>query len=308
MIQLLYGNEPYCIDYQKNKMLSQIENQDVNVKRADSFTEDVMNFLHASSFFGGKKLVMITVEELKEACMSKLYLDYLKNISPVNDLLIIARKVDERNKYFKATENAGIVTKCNKLEDMSKVDKILLREVGRLGANITADAYAELKKRMNYMDNDEVNLCLMVNALRNLSDASKTITPDLVRAIVPDCSNDNKFALAGMILRGKYHDVRKQVNLLIDAGEVMSTLAILLREFRIAYKASMFPLRDIGVKYAVFRDLPEETLFQCLSCCQCGIDSIKNGSMSENNSLVYVTEQLCVMINQKEGGILWQKS
>lgn len=296
MIQLLYGNEPYCIDYQKNKMLSQIENQDVNVKRDDSFTEDVMNFLHASSFFGGKKLVILTVEELKESCISKLYLDYLKNISPVNDLLIIARKVDERSTYFKATKNAGIVTKCDKLEDMSKVDKILLREVGRLGANITADAFAEFKRRMSYMDNEDVNLCMMVNALKNLADASKTITPQLVTAIVPECSTENIFALAALIRKGDYKTARKQVNLLIDADKVMGTLAAVLREFRIAYKASMFAFKDIGIRFMAFRNLSQEQTYAGLCICQRGMDDIKAGVMTEDNALVYVVEQLCELL------------
>lgn len=298
MIQLLYGNEPYYIDRKREKMLAQIENPEVNVKHSDSFTEDVMDYLHASSFFGGKKLVIITVEELKESCMSKMYLEYLKEISPVNDLLIIARKVDERGTYFKATKKAGIVTRCDKLKDMGKVDQILLLEIGRLGANITANAFAELKKRMNYMENDDVNLCMMTNALKNLADASKTITPDLVRAIVPDCSTDNVFALADLIRKGDYKNARKQTNLLLEADNAMGTLAVLLREFRIAYKSTMVPLKDIGIRFATFRTLSEMESYEGLRICQQGMDDIKAGILSDESALIYVVEQLCELLHK----------
>lgn len=103
------------------------------------------------------------------------------------------------------------------------------------------------------------------------------ITLENVKAIIPEHEKDNVFAIAKLIQAGDINALRTQTTLL--QGNEIGTLSALLREYRLAYKASFFPARDVGVGNIVFQGKDRNQLLDGINLITNSIDQIKYGAI-----------------------------
>lgn len=95
MIQVVYGNEPYLIDQVKNKIISSTKNLHMNILRAQTFSEDVYDFLYAYLIFDDKRVALLDIDVLSQLD-SRLFNTYISNPSAYSDLFIQVRNFDAR--------------------------------------------------------------------------------------------------------------------------------------------------------------------------------------------------------------------
>ena len=243
MLKIIVGNEPYWVDSEIRKCISGIECPEMDLLKGDRLTDAVFEFLGMTSYLSSKKAAVITVADLSDADVPALK-DLV--MAEGNDLIIRARTYDQRKTFFKEMSKKGCVIACTKSACGKKLETFISKKAAEHGLTISPEAMRELLFLENYQDAEEVTCYTILSDICSLAEVSDgTVTPEVVRRIVPSHIKGNAFVVAGMIGNGNVRGVMEQAEAL--KGQEIASLAALLREYRISYKASFNRLSEIGV-------------------------------------------------------------
>ena len=297
MIKLIYGDEPYFISLIKKETFSMVNNKDFNLSIHEVFDEDVFTLCNTFPFMEEKRVVFLDLDKLS-LLNNEYFAAYKEAPSEFTELLILLRQVDKSTKLYKELKKEGILLEVKKIEQEYELKKFVQNYVTREEGSIQSDALREFMTRENYFENDAVNLISIINDLTAMLSVSKNITIDLVKDMIKDMATENVFSLAKRIEKGDAMGLKKELSL-ISADRAIPTLSLLLREYRIAYKATFAPLTDIGVKFITFRNMSKEQLIHGMKVCTSLVEDIKTGKVSENIALQLAVGQL---LNNKKGG------
>lgn len=164
------------------------------------------------------------------------------------------------------------------------------------------EAYEELHYRLNY-DMEEVTLYDVKSALEKLCTTSSEITPDLVKRLVPLNEKEDVFRLIRLIDEKRTVELFHQADLMLENGEqnVIGTLSLLLRSYRILYKLSVCgcTLKEAGVHARTF--VPKLTGRQAdegVSIIQDAVNGIKGGKYPLEFALRFCLSKLCQLKNE----------
>lgn len=282
MIKILYGNEPYRLDFEREKALKPIENPAMNYSHLQGeFSEDVLNACRVFPFFSDKRLVLLDVDSLKDLD-TKAFKTYLSEPSGSTDLLVICRKVDCRLKIYKTLKD--FMVPCIKVTTEDEFNKVVLYEVKKNGARISSGALKELSERINYFNMEEVNLLMVKDFIESLSGISPEITKEMVERYVPCFEEANVFSLAKLINERDMDGLLRQLNML-GRDAAIQTLSLLLYNFRVALKENYFSLSEIGARPSVFSCYSVEKLNFAVRLITDQIAKIKSGYMPEETAL-----------------------
>lgn len=295
MLKIITGNEPYLIDREKSSVMSGLVIPEMNELRTDRFDKDTLSFLNTVPMIPDKKRCCFIDIDKQGTLDTAEFAEYLEEPIPTSDVLILIREYDGRTKFGKLLKEKGLIRVLNKLEDEESVKKVILWELNRCGARITADAMDEFMRRENYLDSDDVNLLSIVSDLHAICAIDKDITLNMVQTYIQSHEIANKFALSKMIKDRNIQGLIKQAELL-SKDELIGTLAILLREYRIAWKINFAKL---NVKYVTFKGMSAGESLKGMGICQNAIDKIKSGSAIDECLMQKVFVDLCDL----EGGI-----
>ena len=149
MIKLLYGNEPFLIDCNKNKATDKVIYKDLNLAFFNSFNQEVLRLALTHPFMEDQRVIVLNIDNLKELD-NKDFLQYFDKPSKSTELIIICRKPDERLKIFKRLQENSIC--CNKVKTKKEFQDIILRLLNRYSARITEEAMIEFQNRINYFE------------------------------------------------------------------------------------------------------------------------------------------------------------
>lgn len=240
-MKVLYGNEPYLIERYKKHYADMVTHTALNLSIIyGKYIVEVHDLLQSYPFMDDKRVVILVCDTLKDLD-GELFYDYLKNPSDFSELLIIIRSVDSRLKIFKKISSAGVLQECNKFNFPLEFNRAVRYELAKLGARISDEAVNDLCRQIGYFEIDNVNFLEVLNVLRSLSALSKNITFDIVKQHVPENKEANLFMLAELIRKRDMGAIKEQI-MLIAPSDTILVISVLLREFRIAYKASMYPI------------------------------------------------------------------
>ncbi len=282
MIELIYGNEPYRLDFERQKVVGSVKNSAMNYTLLrGAFTEEVSAACRMFPFFEEKRVVLLDTDSLKDLDTYE-FKSYLKNPSPTTDLLVICRNVDTRLKIFKGIKEMAVP--CNKVSTPKDFEKCVLYEVNKAGAKITTGALSEFTRRMNYFEREDVNLLTATEYLRSMASISPDITEDMVKRYVPSYEEVNVFSLSGLIKSHDMDAILKQVNLL-NKDRAIPTLSLLLYSFRVAYKEKFFSLSEIGGRQSCFSSCDADKLCRAIELLTENIAAIKSGFLPEELAL-----------------------
>ncbi len=282
MIKIIYGNEPYRLDFERQKVVGSIKNPTMNYTPLQGvFTEEVSEACRVFPFFEEKRVVLLDTDTLKDLDTDE-FKAYVKNPSRTTDLLVICRNVDTRLKIYKAVKDMAVP--CNKVSTPKEFEKCVLYELSKAGAKITAGGLSEFTRRMNYFEREDVNLLTATEYIRSLSSISPEITEDMVKRYVPSYEEVNVFSLSGLIKSHDMDAILKQVNLL-NKDRAIPTLSLLLYSFRVAYKEKFYSLSEIGGRQGCFSDCPAEKLAKAINLLTENIAKIKSGFLPEELAL-----------------------
>lgn len=289
--ELVFGNEPYLLAAYRRKITEGIAMPDINILVTEQFTEAERDFAKQAPFLDPCRVLVIQAEKLSS---NELLEKYLKNPAQSTNLYLFVKEVDKRLTLYKAF-GKDHVRQFDK--DSGMLQNWVLQYIKKEGCQITREAYAELVGRINY-DMDDVSLYDVQSALRKLCTTDKVITPELVKRLVPENEKEDVFGLVQLIDEKRTVELFHQADLMIQRDEqnVIGTLSLLLRSYRILYKISVggCSLKDAGVYYRTF--VPRLTGTQAsqgMDIIQDAVNGIKSGRYTQDFALRFCLSRLC---------------
>lgn len=295
-IFVIYGEEPYLINKKQADVIS-----DESAFCHQQFTPDTISQLWQDSFFSAKPCGIVELEDIKG--LNESFFHYVDNPNKEAVLAVTIRNVDERTREFKALlERKGKVqlVRCDKLNDKS-YQAFVMRMISGAGKSIQRDTFGHLMDRIGYEDHSEVTLYTCENMLKNIIAAcdGAEITDALIDGLYPMKNNINKFGVAGLIDQGDKAKLFSIAPVLTEEG-VIPFLGLLMREYRIACKAKLYPVSEIGVRSCQnFRSWDMQELVTAMRIISNVVASVKAAVMPDSIAVAYTFNKLLKIRSEK---------
>lgn len=230
MIYFIDGLEDYKRDLKIQEL--SIEGSTVVYYVWDTQAEDAWR---SESIFG-KKSVILSLEKLE----ANPALELILKDSSENDLIVAARRATQNLKLYKQLCKCGTHIKCDKLNE-KELEHFIKKGLKCLEATMTGEAYQLFIARTCYHDKDEITLYTVNTYLRQLAYSTKQITLDTVATITPKFLDEDVMQLSVLLFDRQAEAFMRLVSDLLEAKhEPIAMLGLLLRHFRIAYKAALY--------------------------------------------------------------------
>lgn len=289
--ELISGTEPYLVKAYRDGVVKGISMPDMNVLESDQFTVAERDFARQAPFLDERRVLILQFDKLS---VNELLEIYLKEPSAKTDLFIFVKEIDKRTSLYKKFPKKDI-KQFDK--DMDVLKRWILGYLKKQGCRITEQAYAELTARINY-ELEDVNLYHVRSALKKLCSISEDITPELVKRMIPLNEKEDVFRLIELIDKKETIELFHQADIMLQNGEqnVIGTLSLLLRSYRILYKVSVggCSLKDAGVYYRTYVPrLSGEQAQKGMDTIQEIINGIKNGKYMQDFALRFCLSKLC---------------
>lgn len=251
MVKIITGNEPYRIDAVKKEFKKNI-NLEFDFLQTSS-VEEALEFVNCLGFFG-ERLCILNIKDLGELTSKKLENN--------NKLLILLEKLDKRKaKKYEIEE-------LNKYTSNAQVVKVINEEL----KGITPSALELLLKRINYVNDDSVNLYTVVNIARDLNDFTSSVTDEDVINLVSESVISDAFSVLKLIEKKDLLSIRKQ-----NLNNPMSVLGAMMWQLKKDSKSDFSEknLKRINIVNGIVND-------------------IKSGKIAEKDALNLAAELLVI--------------
>lgn len=302
MIYLLSGVEKYKRDFKLKELI-----KDCSCSFTNELTDEFKNILYSKSFFG-KNVVVLTIDDLGT---DEKLLRFCKRPVGDNDLIICANSINKKTNLYKMLKKTAVVIECEKLVK-DKLINYILSAMKTLHCEITKDAMEELVIRSGYYIKKDITLYKINIFLKQLSYRSDVIDIADVEAVVPLLTDEDSRMLLKYLLEKQDHLLLNLAARLIEERKQPIMLyGLMLRNFRIALKASMYPEKTneeifeiIGLNPYQFRavsdvfELPVQKIEAMISLLQKATNDIKDGLMPPSVSFIWTMGK---MISIRDG-------
>lgn len=243
MIYAFYGNEPFLINKEINKIIKDNNISDFNISNYDlsEFSlQDIIDDALTVSLFDEKKAIVVnnayiftgtTIKKDKEDNLDTL-LEYFEHINPDTVIIFISNseKLDERKKIVKALHKCATIKEFSKNANPNNIVKEWLKDyqidykdinllIDRVGTNLGI-LEQEVEKIKIYKDQDK-----KITKEDILNTTTKNIDVDIFELINKIVEHDTEHAIE------IYYEMLKRNE------EPIKILIILANQFRIMYQA-----------------------------------------------------------------------
>lgn len=285
MVKILYGNEPYLIADEVRKATEGVD--ELSVSEYEGFSADVWNKVKQYPMFSDRQVVIVNSDTINNEALIK----YVNKSQEQTDLIVIPKEVDKRTKAFKAFQKAGVLCECNKIDEPT-MKKFVMCMLHRENCSITEELYEYFIIRTGYFTDEEINLYTVKNYIIQIAMGESTITKEAVDTFVIESNTSKTFALTKELLKRNDKKLFMLAKHFIDDKEnPIGMLSLLLRSFRLAYKASLYYgdkndaeiSKLLGVPAYQFKEAAEyspEQISNVLDLIQSGVSEIKTGMAS----------------------------
>ena len=234
---LIISDDKVTIDNNVEKILKDINfNIDDVIKFDMEETElkNVIEELDTYGFFSENKVVILnscyflstTKKRGAIAQDEELLIKYINNPNPLNTLIIVCDKLDDRKKINKLLKQKFILIE----ENLNIKDKIKNKIDGYLMDEGT------INYLINYLNNDNTKILNELDKLKLYKIDDKTITKEDIENIVIKELSEDIFTLINLIVK---KDIKNAINLyneLVSRGEDITKIVITLNDqFRLIY-------------------------------------------------------------------------
>ena len=219
MVKIFYGNEPWLISKEKERIVSGLSLPEMNLLSFQMWGNDVLDALQTLPFIDERRVVILDLEK-PSSLDCKSFKAYLGNPSNTADLIIQLREADLRTKFCAELKKGGFIT----IRDKFKDEISLINEIGSYlkekEATMTKEALSLFLHRENYFELPEITFFTLANDLDTLISINKSISKEMVAQFIPDNATVNDFALAKLILSGNATAVRNHINMVSDSDSM----------------------------------------------------------------------------------------
>lgn len=282
MLKVLYGPEPYLVNEKMREITKDID--DMNVAHFDELTSAVFQTAQQYPFLASRQAIVVDIDKLG-ACEELLS----AKIPEFTDFIVCPKVVDERTKVFKALKKAGCVDECKKM-DLQSLKKAIREKVRERGCSISDEMIENFVQHIGYFVDENVSLYTINIALKQLCFGTAEISMDDIVALVPRSVNVKMWELSTVLMDLDAKKLYQMAEHLLDEKESgIGMLSLLLRSFRLAYKATLckrmnLKENEIAKKLGVpayqyksaMRSSPEQ-ISKALDLLQGGVNRIKSG-------------------------------
>lgn len=303
MVYLLYGNEPFKIKYQVERLTKEYE-----VRKTDKVTEELESFLSVLGIMNAPCMVYECTSLGADESMLRLAMKHEKSRALI---LITAKSVKENTKLYAFLKEKANVIKCDKLTEQELIARIV-RGVKNGGCEITKSACMSLIERSGYMTDDEVTLYSINNFIKQLTFCGSVIEDSDVLAIIPQAVSEDSRELISLLCSGNTKVFMEKVLVLAENTDMIMLCGSLIRNFRIAYKASLIPeasSRELGkllglngfqLRYVqpLFTVDPD-IISTCLEILVEGSAELKKGLVPAKTQFIVIMGKLCDKFGNK---------
>lgn len=302
MLKILCGNEPYRIDKEIEECKKLIKEQSMNISYFNSLDNSVLTLCRTYPFLDEHRLIVVSVDSLTDDIIKFL------DIPKFTMLFVLPEYVDKRTNAYKKLSERGDLLELNKLTEQ-QLRVFVVKYLKENGGMITERAYYHLVERAGYFDDNNVNLYTMEIYLKQLMLLGSVITDESVeRIILPSC-NENVYALSRALLsEDSEYTVKLSIKLLERGEQPIALLSLLLRMFRLGYKASLFDAEEqkeacalIGVSAYQLKGIlcySQEVLNRAIDIIQESIFDIKRGG-GKNSFLLAISKLILTLHPRK---------
>lgn len=286
MVTIIYGAEPWLCDRYREKEIGGMD-----FVRATSFSSKESQTLKSNLLFGEPSVCLI-LDDVKG--INDKLLDYVADPVKDSNLVIQLKEYDSRSKAFKQLiYSDGIELIECKRYNQKQYTYLLLSRITKAGKKITSENMELLADRIGYLKDDDITLYSVENILDNLINASEdVITAELIGDIVPMRNAVDRFGIAPLISKGEKERVIEKVPEIRKQVGTVAFLNILLREFRIAYKAKFFTRDEIGAASYNFKDWSLERIKKALVDTSDVIKAVTSSLMPEEAALYVLIDNI----------------
>lgn len=284
MIQVIYGEEPYLVDFEVRKLTGNAD-AEYRLTTYQEWSSDIITTISEYSFFGTPVVI------IKCADIPKCE-EFLQLVEKVNEgdytLIILPDKVDKRTSVYKFLQKRGIIKECPKVSSQQLVS-FIIKKSASYGMQIEKDAAHYLGCRIGYFDDDTVNLYTAAISVSKLYFSGCTcITKNDINLQIEENINCKVYELFNVLLDGDMARYFKLYRELTRTENPIGIVSCLLRSARIGLKAAACKdyVKDIGVNPAAFafsRRIPVTDLICLCNAFEEAVHRLKTGV---NESLV----------------------
>lgn len=252
--------------------------------------ETLVSACNSFSLFGEGPFVVLKDLDAWNAAQKAVIVDYLEDLSPGSDLILIGKKLGARERLLTAVKNSGEVHTFEQPTGKALV-RWVVGHAKKLGLDLPEDVAEDLTNRCS---GDKMRLLQETEKLV-LYVGDGTATHDDVAALCPPDVQSNIFAFVDSLAAGKRDKALRLLEDLIATGEPPLRLTFMIRrQFQLVVRARALiergiPRKEIAslLKVPPFvarkleeqgRELDEEDLERALAQVQDLESGLKGGS------------------------------
>lgn len=238
---LIITNDSVTIDEEIKKILNDAKLTEENVIRYDlseTLLDNVIEELNTYGLFTDNKVVIahscefLTGSNKKNQLPQdeKLLEDYINNPNPLNILIIICDKLDERKKINKLLKE-----KCTVIESNLSIEDKIKKELEDYKMDFKTINYL-----IGYLNNDNQRIITELRKLKMYKYDEKVITiPDIDEIVLKEF-DDNVFSLIDSIVKKNIKKSFEIYEELTSRGEDINKIVIMTTDqFRLIYKVKL---------------------------------------------------------------------
>ena len=292
MIQILYGDEPYKILTRKRNLREKITNLPMNFTSMEGeFTSELAIEARYYPILSDRRLIELDINSLSEID-NKFFIDYLSNPCETTDLIITIKNLNKNTKIYKKLNKLNLIHEMNKVKSKKDLEKVFVYEAKKLNHIWEEDGLDSFIYRLNY-DAEDINLMVASRYIIKICSALEqgiAINKEIVEKYVPLHEEANIFSLCNLLVKKDINGLYKQISLL-EESDNMRTIGLITKNFRTAIEHYYG-----GTKQSPFKNIELSILINCMDLCNHVNFGIKNGHLSQKNSLAYLISTLIQMI------------
>lgn len=297
MLKIYFGNEPYLLREKKKRFLD-MAGDEISCHIFEELSDEIWQIARQYPVFSDKNYILVSVEKLDE---TNEFIRYLDHPCPMTDIVLFVEKVDKRTKLYKKMKDMDILHECNKLDQKAFSD-FVVRLIAKNNLRITRSDYEYFVEKSGYFCDENINLFSIENAVLQICMSGK-IDRHSIDCFCPDSNTTKVFALSNVLFRRDGAAVFKTAKLLLSNKEnPIAMMSLLLRQFRLAYKASLYSdvssgqlEKMLGVSKYQFQDAlkyPAVTVKKAMDILHNGIHDIKSGSADAEQAFLFTLSRL----------------
>ena len=234
---LIISDDKVTIDNNIEKILKEINfdiKDTIKYDMEQTSLEDVIEELNTYGLFSENKVVILNSCSFLSTNKKRgiipqddeLLIKYINDPNPLNTLIIICDKPDDRKKVNKLLKQKFIL-----IEETLNIKEKIKNALGEFKMDDRTIDYL-----ISYLNNDNTKILNEINKLKLYKDTDNVITKDDIDKIVVRELTDDIFTLINLIVK---KDIKNAINLykeLTSRGEDITKIVIMLNDqFRLIY-------------------------------------------------------------------------